>query len=84
MVWISIALAVINLITKLPEIADALKDILDVLRSKGPLRASREAPKFLDALEAKLKECEAGGIAVKDCPLASYAGDLRERWGVIA
>jgi hypothetical protein len=85
MVWLSIILTILQLVTKLPTIVETIRDIIELFRTKGPLRAAREAPKLLAALEAKVAECE-GSVALTGgaCPLASYQSDLRERWGSVA
>ncbi len=84
MIWLSIILAVIQLVVKLPDIAETLRKIIEIFKSKGPLRAAREASNLLDAIQSKLRQIETPEIASMTCPLASYADELDKRWSTIA
>lgn len=79
MIWISLAIALIQLVAKLPEIVALLERIFGKWKKLRPMQVMREAEKLLAAVEAKNTQLTLGLLA-GPCPIEAYADDLHARY----
>ena len=85
MIWLQLIIAIIQLLTKLPAIAETLERIFGSF-PRSPLKAAGEARRCLKACEAKLAVLNAP-LTVSTptpCPLLAYVEDLAQRMSAIA
>lgn len=79
MVWVSLIMAIVNLIIKLPDIIETIREILDRFKGVPPRAVAFEARKFLKA--CKEKEAAAGVVTTgAGCPIESFLKDLESRY----
>ena len=79
MIWVSLAIALVQLVAKMPEIVALLERIFGKWKKMRPMQIMREAEKLLPAVEEKLAQ-HGLGLVGKKCPIQAYAADLDARY----
>jgi hypothetical protein len=76
--WVGIVIAILNLLSNLPELIEKFKEIFDGFKRVPRMKVVYEAKKLAKACEEKAKAHAT--LSPEPCPIDGFLDDLRKRY----